>query len=56
MKWAHIIAMRNRVIHAYDEIDLSIIWTTVRTTLPSLLLQVRQFLETDELPSAPADA
>jgi len=48
LTWASIIAMRNRVIHAYDEIDFSIIWSTINTSLPALLLQVRRFLESDD--------
>lgn len=48
--------MRNRVIDAYDEIDLSIIWSTIQTSLPALLVQVREFLDSDpQGPSAPAD-
>jgi uncharacterized protein with HEPN domain len=31
------IAMRNRLIHAYFDVDLDIVWTTVAEDLPSLL-------------------
>jgi uncharacterized protein with HEPN domain len=30
-------AMRNRLIHAYFDVDLDIIWTTVSDDLPALL-------------------
>ena len=35
--WHDIIAMRNRLIHAYFDIDLDILWQTVTTELPPLL-------------------
>jgi uncharacterized protein with HEPN domain len=29
--------MRNRLIHAYFDVDLDIVWTTIEDDLPSLL-------------------
>ena len=47
--WGSMIGMRNRLIHAYFEVDLSIIWDTVQTDLPSLRQEVRHILgEVDE--------
>ena len=34
--WADIVAMRNRLIHAYFDIDLDILWETVENELPAL--------------------
>lgn len=34
---AKMISMRNRLIHAYFDVDLDIVWTTVSEDLPSLL-------------------
>jgi uncharacterized protein with HEPN domain len=34
---ARMIAMRNRLIHAYFDVDLDIVWTTVAEDLPALL-------------------
>jgi uncharacterized protein with HEPN domain len=34
---AKMIAMRNRLIHAYFDVDLDIVWTTVTEDLPPLL-------------------
>lgn len=31
--WREIIAMRNRLIHAYFDVDLDVVWTTVRDDL-----------------------
>ena len=32
-----IVSMRNRLIHAYFDVDLDIVWTTVTEDLPALL-------------------
>jgi uncharacterized protein with HEPN domain len=34
---AKMISMRNRLIHAYFDVDLDIVWTTVAEDLPPLL-------------------
>ncbi len=31
------VSMRNRLIHAYFDVDLDIVWTTVTDDLPALL-------------------
>jgi len=35
--WAHIIGMRNRLVHNYFDVDLSLLWTTVVDDLPELV-------------------
>jgi uncharacterized protein with HEPN domain len=35
--YAKMVAMRNRLIHAYFDVDLDIVWTTVAEDLPPLL-------------------
>jgi uncharacterized protein with HEPN domain len=35
--FAKMVSMRNHLIHAYLDIDLDIVWTTVTDDLPSLL-------------------
>lgn len=42
--FAKIVAMRNRLIHAYFDVDLDIVWTTVTDDLPGLLLAVDEAL------------
>ncbi len=42
--FAKIAAMRNRLIHAYFDVDLDIVWTTVREDLPALLSVLDQAL------------
>lgn len=38
--WPIIIAMRNRLIHAYADVDLSIVWDTLTGALPELLREL----------------
>ena len=39
-----VIAMRNRLIHGYDTIDLSILWNIIRNDLPPLIEQLKTLL------------
>ncbi|MDR3514313.1 MAG: DUF86 domain-containing protein [Azospirillaceae bacterium] len=45
--WAVIIAMRNRLIHAYFDIDPDILWISVTEEIPDLLSLLRPLLATD---------
>lgn len=42
--FSKIVSMRNRLIHAYFDVDLDIVWTTVREDLPALLPALDQAL------------
>ena len=35
--WGQIVAMRNRLIHAYFDIDRDVLWKTASEELPALL-------------------
>ncbi len=39
--WPAIVAMRNRLIHAYFDIDRDVLWKTVTQEIPSLLTALR---------------
>lgn len=39
--WAAVTGMRNRLIHAYFDINLDILWATVEQALPTLLGQLK---------------
>lgn len=41
--WPDIIGIRNRLIHAYFDVDLDILWATIQRSLPALI----QSLESD---------
>ncbi len=44
--WPRIIGMRNRLIHAYFDIDHQIVYSTVRNDLPALIEQIGPLLDT----------
>lgn len=44
VSWSEIVGMRNRLIHAYFDVDRDILWTTVTQSLPSLLAQLKSIL------------
>jgi uncharacterized protein with HEPN domain len=37
LPWASIVAMRNRLVHAYFDIDLDRVWSTITDDLPPLI-------------------
>jgi len=43
--WPHVVGMRNRLVHAYFEIDRDILWTTVTEALPPLAARLRRVLD-----------
>jgi uncharacterized protein with HEPN domain len=43
--WNRIVGMRNRLIHAYFDINLDIVWQTVKEELPGLLEILEQHSE-----------
>ena len=43
ISWSQIIGVRNRLVHGYDVIDLSILWNIVREDLPPLIEQLTPF-------------
>jgi uncharacterized protein with HEPN domain len=47
--WPDIVAMRNRLIHAYFDINLDIVWHTVTEELPSLVAVLEKALLSSEI-------
>lgn len=45
--WKNIIGMRNRLIHAYFDVNLSIVWDTVITDLPPLVATLEEILSAE---------
>jgi uncharacterized protein with HEPN domain len=43
--WQDIIGMRHKLVHDYFEVDLRIVWDTVRFGLPQLKAWLREILE-----------
>jgi uncharacterized protein with HEPN domain len=42
--WRDIVAMRNRLVHGYYDINLDIVWKTVTQEIPSLTAAIEQAL------------
>ena len=47
--WKELIGMRNRLIHAYFDVDHDIVWKTVREYLPSFQKQLEHVIHSLEL-------
>lgn len=43
--WRQIVGMRNRLVHAYYDIDQEQVWRTVKEDLPRLVEQLEAILE-----------
>jgi uncharacterized protein with HEPN domain len=48
--WVDIIGMRNRLIHAYFNINFDIVWATVTANLPPLILELEKLTGEEEKP------
>jgi uncharacterized protein with HEPN domain len=42
ISWRQIIALRNRLIHAYLGLDNDVLWSIIQTDIPELLLALKQ--------------
>lgn len=45
LPWKSVIGMRDRLIHAYFEVNLDVVWATVTQDLPSLIAQLQKIVE-----------
>lgn len=45
IEWPVIVGMRNRLIHAYFDVDYHIVWKTVNENLPPLIDKLKNILE-----------
>ncbi len=43
--WRAMVGMRNRIVHAYFDIDADIVWRTAVEEVPGLLPRLRELLE-----------
>jgi uncharacterized protein with HEPN domain len=41
LPWKEMIGMRNFLIHDYDDVDIQIVWKTVKKDLPDLLYKMK---------------
>lgn len=47
--WTQIIAMRNRLVHVYFEVDLEQVWKALAEDLPPLVEQLEKVLDQAEI-------
>lgn len=43
--WSAAIAIRNRLIHGYEDVDLDIVWKTVNEDLPRLIVELEKVIK-----------
>jgi len=48
--WPDIIGMRNRLIHAYFDIDIEVVWQTILHDLPPLIAMLNSALGNTDIP------
>ncbi|MBI4083659.1 MAG: DUF86 domain-containing protein [Candidatus Lambdaproteobacteria bacterium] len=51
--WLDITGMRHRLVHAYFDIRLDVVWNTVTQNLPPLIAELERILEAPSGPPAP---
>jgi len=48
IEWKVIVGMRNRLIHAYFDIDYRVVWQTIHHDLPPVVVHLRKILLSEE--------
>lgn len=46
--WREIISMRNRLVHAYFEVDFDKVWDTIQNDLPTLIAAIEPLVPPEE--------
>ena len=46
--WREIVGLRNRIVHAYFEIDVEVVWKIVQDDLPALIAQLESLVPREE--------
>jgi len=46
--WRDIVAMRNRLVHTYFDVNFDIVWSTITEDIPPLIAQLESILEGDQ--------
>lgn len=50
--WRLLTAMRNILIHDYDDVDLNVVWDTIERDLPSLITHLEKHLAANPPPES----
>ncbi|RJO65997.1 MAG: DUF86 domain-containing protein [Myxococcales bacterium] len=43
--WPRVVALRNRLIHGYDEVDFDVLWKILREDMPQLIVELQRILD-----------
>ena len=54
--WHKVIGMRNRIVHAYFDIDYEVVEKTVKQDLPALIQQLKKLIDEYEKVQAPQNS
>jgi uncharacterized protein with HEPN domain len=46
--WPEIVGMRNRLVHVYFDVNLDVVWATIRNDLPALVATLQGVLDEHE--------
>ncbi|WP_425154634.1 DUF86 domain-containing protein [Candidatus Palauibacter sp.] len=46
--WLEIVGMRNRLVHAYFEVDVELLWETVQRDIPDLISLIEPLVPPEE--------
>ena len=46
--WKDIAGMRDRLIHAYSEVDLKLVWMTIKQRLPELMTIIEEIINLNQ--------
>lgn len=47
LPWHSMVGMRNVMIHEYDDVDLVVVWDTVRDDLPGIVSTLERLMQVD---------
>lgn len=50
IRWRGFVGLRNRLIHAYEEVNFDILWEIVSTDLPSLIESLEKTISAENAP------
>lgn len=45
--WKDIVGMRNRLIHGYFDVNINLVWNTLKSNIPSLIKSLKKILQKD---------
>lgn len=55
ISWRKMIGMRNRLIHAFDLVELDLVWTTVQVNVPELLALLEPLVTSESVSPPPGE-